>query len=54
MGKGNALPKHAVRRISLSAKPKISHCEAIYHTPKVYITVSGANQSASLRCDNGR
>ena len=30
--KGRALPKHAARRISLSAAPKISHCKAIYHT----------------------
>ena len=40
MGKGKALPKLAVRRISLSAKPKISHCTAIYHTPKAYLIVS--------------
>ena len=40
MGKGEALPKLAARRIFLSATPKISHCKAIYHTPKAYITVS--------------
>lgn len=38
MGKGEALPKNTVRRISLLAKPKISHCEAIYHTAVPYIT----------------
>ncbi len=48
MSKGEALPKLAVRRISLSAKPKKSHCNAIYHTLKAYIAVSKANLSFSV------
>ena len=35
------------RRISLSAQPKISHCEAIYHTTKLYITLYDGGYHAS-------